>query len=141
MNIDKTLPVHDVLKVRLHPYIRTFAAALAAVPDGICWSTPLKAQRVRMRDSQVDKVFRRDEKFIVGGPQSLQEGMGQVFRPVRRKWERRVHDLGRQNGTEKIALRLRNGELILRSVVKGSGCRIIEARHHGLAPCGERRHF
>jgi hypothetical protein len=31
------LSVHDGWKGRLHPYIRTFVAAQAAVPDGICW--------------------------------------------------------------------------------------------------------
>jgi hypothetical protein len=34
--------VHDGLKDRLHPYIRTFDAAYAAVPDGIGWSAPIR---------------------------------------------------------------------------------------------------
>jgi hypothetical protein len=28
---------------RLHPYIRTFAAACAAVPDGIGWLAPIRS--------------------------------------------------------------------------------------------------
>jgi len=34
------LSVFDGLQARLHPYIRTFAAARAAVPDGIGWLAP-----------------------------------------------------------------------------------------------------
>ena len=34
-------------KGRLHPYIRTFVAARAAVPDGICWLAPQSLCRTR----------------------------------------------------------------------------------------------
>ena len=40
-----TLPGFQFLmacRARLHPYIRTFAAARAAVPDGIGWLVPIR---------------------------------------------------------------------------------------------------
>jgi hypothetical protein len=36
------LSVPDGLQERLHPYIRTFAAACAAVPAGIGWLAPIR---------------------------------------------------------------------------------------------------
>jgi len=38
-----TLPSFQFMRagrIRLHPYIRTFAAACAAVPDGMSWLAP-----------------------------------------------------------------------------------------------------
>src|SRR5690606_18920155 len=45
-----TLPVcqalcHDDARSRLHSYIRTFAVALATVPDGMCWLAPQSPER------------------------------------------------------------------------------------------------